>query len=352
MRDYLTPTAASRRTAPRGFTLVELLVVISIIGILVALLMPAVNSARESGRRAQCSNNLHQLVTACLAHETRYGFLPTGGWGYAWVGDPDRGFTKRQPGGWHYNILPFLDLSDLHDLGTGSNGDWNTLMNNPNLMALFVKRSQTPVAVFNCPSRRKLQTFPYAAGFTMRNETSMGGVAARGDYAANAGDQSIAPNGSTGVESIQTQHVNTYLDGDPLLETSPPTLPPNSWATLPGGQSGDLAPPSPHSPYNGSTGPIYLHSECPMAAIKDGASYTYLLGERYVSTDFYYGGSQCDDSESWDVGFQYDTNRWTAKPPARIKPVAPRTRAIATRGSAAPTRPASTWPSAMARCGR
>ena len=58
------------------------------------------------------------MAMACLAHERRgNGFLPTGGWGCEWAGDPDRGFTKQQPGGWHFNILPYLGLDNLHDLG-------------------------------------------------------------------------------------------------------------------------------------------------------------------------------------------------------------------------------------------
>ena len=127
MRNYLFPAAGIRQTKAAGFTLVELLVVIAIIGILVGLLMPAVDAARESGRRAQCLNNLHQLAAACLQHDTKMQFLPTGGWGCYWGGETDRGFGITQPGGWHYNILPFIDLADLHDLdkglsrGTGAN---------------------------------------------------------------------------------------------------------------------------------------------------------------------------------------------------------------------------------------
>ena len=83
------------RTNPgRGFTLVELLIVISIIGVLVALLMPAVNSARESGRRAQCANNLHQMALGCLALESKHQHLPGGGWGWQWAGEPDRGLRR------------------------------------------------------------------------------------------------------------------------------------------------------------------------------------------------------------------------------------------------------------------
>ena len=92
----------------RGFTLVELLVVIAIIALLMSLLFPAVQAVRESARRAQCANNVTQMAKASLGHEATQGFFPSGGWGYFWVGDPDRGFGKGQPGGWLYSCLPYM----------------------------------------------------------------------------------------------------------------------------------------------------------------------------------------------------------------------------------------------------
>ena len=62
----------------RGFTLVELLVVIAIIGILIGMLLPAVQAARESGRRLQCVNNLKQISLAMLSHENATKHFPTG----------------------------------------------------------------------------------------------------------------------------------------------------------------------------------------------------------------------------------------------------------------------------------
>src|SRR3954469_8325737 len=107
------------RNKRRGFTLVELLVVIAIIGILVALLLPAVQAAREAARRTQCQNHLKQMATGMMLHEAANKFLPVGGWCAVRSGDPDLGYGRAQPGGWPYNILSYIEETALHDMGSG-----------------------------------------------------------------------------------------------------------------------------------------------------------------------------------------------------------------------------------------
>jgi len=88
--------------AKRGFTLVELLVVIAIIGVLVALLLPAVQSAREAARRSQCLSNLKQVGLAMCNYESTYGRLPVGTYGCCW-------------GTWQVSVLPYIEQRTLFD---------------------------------------------------------------------------------------------------------------------------------------------------------------------------------------------------------------------------------------------
>src|SRR5688572_17140910 len=102
------------RPIRQAFTLVELLVVIAIIGILVALLLPAIQAAREAARRATCTNQVKQIALAWHLHHDVHKFFPSGGWGYNFMADPDRGTGEKQPGSWAYSCLPHLEEQDLH----------------------------------------------------------------------------------------------------------------------------------------------------------------------------------------------------------------------------------------------
>lgn len=127
----------------RAFTLVELLVTIAIIAILLALLLPAVQSAREGARTIQCKNNLRQIALGCIAHEHSQGFFPNTGSGYPHTGNPDGGFGSTQGGGWLYNILPFIERTNLHTLGAGL----------ANKRPTIIQRVNTAISAYNCPTR-------------------------------------------------------------------------------------------------------------------------------------------------------------------------------------------------------
>lgn len=117
----MTPVSrvvTARRRSSSGFTLVELLVVIAIIGILVALLLPAVQAARETARRAQCVNHMKQIGLACLNYEDSNGSLPPGAafWHVQDNGDEDWWISPFNQGNVLMYLLPYIEEQSLHDL--------------------------------------------------------------------------------------------------------------------------------------------------------------------------------------------------------------------------------------------
>ncbi len=215
----------------RAFTLIELLVVIAIIGVLVALLLPAVQKVREAAARTRCKNNLHQIGIAMFNYEDRFGRLPPG---YVATSLDTNG--NETPGwGWAAQLLPDLDQGPLND---------NVVFTAGIGQAINANQRLTHLSIFLCPSDRSPGTF------NVVDATSAG----------------------TLLSSVAVAHSNYVA----MFGTYDITI-----ADQSSGSPVNLTPP----PYTGPpTGAFYRNSKIKLSDITDGYSTTILVGERRTTT--------------------------------------------------------------------
>jgi prepilin-type N-terminal cleavage/methylation domain-containing protein len=266
--DSLTERRRRNQVIPRrGFTLVELLVVIAIIGILVALLLPAVQAAREAARAAQCQNNLKQLSLAFLNYHDTHKALPSGGWGYAWAHDPDQGPGIEQPGGWGYVLLPFHEETALYDMGKG--------LGVVQKQAAITEALKVPMPIHYCPTRRAAKNYPVAAS----NATYV-----RRPYGANlldvCGRTDYAANGGVGVRGFAIG----------------PT-------TIAGAATYNFPDPTP------CNGIIFARYQFKFKQITDGTTKTFLVGEKHLAPHRYEDGVSLGDNQG-PFQCERDSVRW------------------------------------------
>ena len=183
MHRQVSLASANRRRAARAFTLVELLVVIAIIGVLVALLLPAVQAAREAARRMNCQSNMRNFALAALNFENAKKQLPAAMSHAMVAGRTTTEFLPYQGPqlSWHVQVLPYMELQSLY---SQFKIDGTTSIFNQSDQT---RPEESQPAVMVCPSDSSLGRFYSDPAFT----AGLGGVRrlARGNYVAYAGPE-------------------------------------------------------------------------------------------------------------------------------------------------------------------
>jgi prepilin-type N-terminal cleavage/methylation domain-containing protein len=237
----------------RGFTLVELLVVIAIIGILVALLLPAIQAAREAARRTDCANRIRQVVLAALNYESTKKKLPPHGDVYNVNGDYAGGLSSQA------RLLPYVENQAVHDL-VDQDRHWRHGNN--------ARARGTPLSFFLCPSGQQIEpsfTFVSSGGNTVER-----GVNLRCHYVGNMGARP-GPNWPPNADGSQRigsgcQKSGGFGGGSWTWPES--TYIQNACVTRPEGSGGTAI-----------NGVIFPLSNLKLAKVSDGTSKTIMYGE-------------------------------------------------------------------------
>jgi prepilin-type N-terminal cleavage/methylation domain-containing protein len=200
---------SSRRV---GFTLVELLVVIAIIGTLVALLLPAVQSARESARRMSCSNNLKNIGLAIHNYHDTLGRFPSAYF--------DSGVDFQESWGWGALILPYLEQTNLHSSLGVSTGSFYSVLANPSTGKQKAELAKTVLKIYMCPSDNGYN----ANGLVHNNRNFAAGLGYISQGKTTAGDALVGVSNyivNAGHRDVQGKTVNTgFTWGDSNVKMS------------------------------------------------------------------------------------------------------------------------------------
>jgi prepilin-type N-terminal cleavage/methylation domain-containing protein/prepilin-type processing-associated H-X9-DG protein len=267
-----------------GVTLVELLVVLGIIGILAALIIPAIQVARESARVTACQSNLKQIGLAMQQFEATHKRFPEGGWGYQWVGYSDIGGLIGQPGAWPFSLLPYIEQNALYKSGIYQSAAAKREQD-------LRRRMETPVSVYHCPSRRVAQVYPIDPDCPSCGQpigiTGSITATARGDYAINMGD------GAPDRRQIISWPLNFWGPAD--LKEAQQLTQRRLWPAAPKDFSGIS----------------YLRTSIRASHLRDGSSVTFMVGEKYIDPLHYESGKDWGDNEGLYSGFNNDNHRST-----------------------------------------
>ncbi len=253
-----------------GFTLVELLVVIAIIGILVALLLPAIQAAREAARRGRCQSNLHNLALAALNYESTKKRLP--------IGFVATGPSAIESWGWGVYILPYIEEQGIYDRLRPSETFLQPLdgtrKGQRNLADVFIASAsnaselvplQTPIAVFRCSSDSTPDLVPCDQG---------------------GGKCTISSNPNGKQTTDGDLWWRSFRDGAGQKQSSDPNFLPSASNYVgnkgfaDNGCPGLGTPWQPNELFCANNGVFFANSQVTLRQISDGTGKTFIIGER------------------------------------------------------------------------
>lgn len=243
-KESLVSSNFTRSSRIRGFTLIEVLVVLFVIGLLVALLLPAVQQSRAAARRTQCLNHLKQIGLALHNYHDVFQSLPSG---YITALPEDINATEQSHWGWGALLLPYLEQTPRYQ----------TLQPNQRLLhenltsAEGLQALTTPIAVFRCPDDSGPETNNF-------NETLADNPS---DPASAWYNRFVTSNGTDRIAIATSNYVMVACSS---YSTTPPVDP---------------------KPYGPATGLGFQNSSVTFADVTDGTSVTFLVGERSFRAD-------------------------------------------------------------------